>query len=127
MADRDIWLHQEDSTGKYVRRLLSPTAAKHTLSLNGSGQPVATAAAAAVTDSAAAQSEAIDVTNMTDGSANNVLIDIPGTTYATEAADIERNFDKIADEINVLRTLTNELQTKLNSALAALRTANIIQ
>jgi hypothetical protein len=65
---------------------------------------------------------------MDDGSADNILIGLDtatGVYSVTEASNIEKNFDKISDEINTLRTLTNELQTKLNLALAVLRAHNL--
>ena len=50
MATRDLYLNQEDSANKIAQVVLSPTAAKGTLSFNASGVPVVNAAPAAITD-----------------------------------------------------------------------------
>ena len=130
MAARDIWLSQENAGGKFDRVLLSPTAAKHNLSLGAGGVPVVTASSANIPASAATAAVAIDVANMDDGSANNVLIGLDtatGVYTVGEASAIEQNFDKLADEINTLKILTDELQAKLNLALVALAAQNITQ
>ena len=49
----------------------------------------------------------IVTTNMDDGSADNTLIALDtatGTYDATEASNIEKNFDKLADTINEIIT-----------------------
>lgn len=59
--------------------------------------------------------EALAVTNLTDGSANNTLEDIGDTSMANQSAPIERNFDKICDEVNLLKIQVDEITAKLNA------------
>jgi len=47
---------------------------------------------------------AIDTSNMDDGSADNILVAIGDTTAVNQSANLEVNFDKIADEINAQAT-----------------------
>ena len=64
-------------------------------------------------DVAAVASAQVDLTNMTDGSANNTLENI-GDTSSDQSAPIERNFDKIGDEINALVTESGAHQAEIN-------------
>ena len=50
MAERDIWLNQEDSSGKYVQRLVQPTASKGAVVTDSSGVPTWKAASASIAD-----------------------------------------------------------------------------
>jgi len=72
---------------------------------------------------------AIVTTNMDDGSADNTLIALDtatGTYNATEASNIEKNFDKISDEVNAAKTDIEALVSKVNAILVVLENAGIV-
>lgn len=59
--------------------------------------------------------EALVTTNLTDGSANNTLEDVGDTSMANQSAVIEKNFDRICDEVNLLKIQVDEITAKLNA------------
>lgn len=59
MAERRIEIMQENASGVFAVVAVTPTAAKNTLSFNGSGVPVAVAAGAHITDAAVAVADPV--------------------------------------------------------------------
>ena len=47
-------------------------------------------------------STVVVLSNMTDGSSNNTLVDIGDTSSTNQSSNLEQNFDKIGDEVNLL-------------------------
>lgn len=116
MANRDIWFEQEDASGKFIRVVLSPTAAKGSLSFNSSGVPVVNAAPATITDAAATSAST---------TASAVA---PSVGYVqAEAAQVVTDLNAAIANLNLVRADVASLITKLNSLLAAAKTANILQ
>lgn len=116
MATRDIWILQEDATGKFVRVLLSPTAAQQSLSFNALGVPVVTAATAPIAAAAA-------TSGVTAASAV-----APSVGYVqAEHVQMVTDLNAAIANLNLVRTDVANAITKLNSLLAAARTHNFLQ
>ena len=64
------------------------------------------------------------LTNMEDGSANNTLEAITDTSMSDQSGAIERNFDKIGDEINALGVDIAAAKTAIDANNAAIDSIN---
>jgi len=64
-------------------------------------------------DAVSITSATVSTTNMTDGSANNTLVNVGDTSAADQSSAIEKNFDKIADEVNALVTDVTAIRDRL--------------
>jgi hypothetical protein len=116
MAERDIWIDQENNLGKYVRVLLQPTAEQHGLSLDLSGAPVVTVASSPIGDYTATSA---------DATASAVA---PSASYVqAEAAQVVTDLNAAITALNLVTADVAALTTKLNSVLAALRTHNLLK
>lgn len=65
---------------------------------------------------------AVVLTNMEDGSADNTLEAVGDTSGSDQSGPIERNFDKIGDEVNTLITLTGALANNVQECVDKIQT-----
>lgn len=65
---------------------------------------------------------ALTLTNMEDGSADNTLENIGATNGGDVSGAIERNFDKVGDEVNTLITLTGALANNVQECVDKIQT-----
>jgi len=71
-------------------------------------------------------SSAVVLTNMEDGSANNTLEAITDTSMSDQSGAIERNFDKIGDEINFLIDDLTDVKQLVNSIIDDLQEKGLV-
>lgn len=65
---------------------------------------------------------ALDLSNLDDGSADNILVAIDDTSTGNRSAQIEVNFDKLGDEVNTLITLTGALANNVQECVDKVQT-----
>ena len=68
----------------------------------------------------------LTLTNMTDGSANNTLEDIGNTSSSNQSAAIEKNFDKVGDEVNSLIADVDELRQTVTAVIDDLQALGLV-
>lgn len=64
----------------------------------------------------------VDLTNMEDGSANNVLEAVTDTSGSDQSGPIERNFDKIGDEVNTTVAFVTALANNVQECVDKIQT-----
>jgi|TARA_Y100000034_G_scaffold115229_1_gene152179 hypothetical protein len=73
-----------------------------------------------------ATTAALTLSNMTDGSANNTLENIGSTSGGDVSGAIEKNFDKVGDEVNSLITDVDDIRQTVSALIDDLQTIGLV-
>ena len=73
-----------------------------------------------------ATAAAVVLSNMTDGSANNTLENVGATNSGDVSSAIEKNFDKIGDEVNALIADVDDLRKTVTAIIDDLQELGLV-